>query len=294
MKYLENKLRLYVLLVLSVLLLAPAIGQDKKQVKSRMSFDYYSVSGERMLKVVMKARIGKKYELLPDLELNFYIMSDTLSTLLGTASTTDEGVATMMISEDQFKNKSLNGLCTFECVFEGSDSFKPAKKVLNVKDLFLNLTFAQNEEKEIILSASDLFEDGEIQVEENIEIIFYVPRTFTLFRIGSKILSDGKAVIPFPVDLPGDTLGYMDVVAKVEDHDLYGNVEVSSSINWGLPQAKIVEKTRGLGDTDAPLWMVYTLIVLLSLVWFHYFYVLYSIYLIKKESRELILENQKS
>jgi hypothetical protein len=34
------------------------------------------------------------------------------------------------------------------------------------------------------------------------------------------------------------------------------------------------KQKRGLGDTDAPLWMVYTLLVLLSGVWFHVIYVL--------------------
>ena len=44
----------------------------------------------------------------------------------------------------------------------------------------------------------------------------------------------------------------------------------------------VVEKRRGLGDTDAPLWMVYTLIVLLSVVWFHYLYVFFIMYKINR------------
>ena len=42
---------------------------------------------------------------------------------------------------------------------------------------------------------------------------------------------------------------------------------------------KIVK--RGLGDTDAPLWMVYTLITLLSLVWFHYMYIIITVFRIR-------------
>ena len=81
--------------------------------------------------------------------------------------------------------------------------------------------------------------------------------------------------------LPGDADGHLTIVAKIEDNETYGNVEVSSGINWGkpLPPMKIVK--RGLGDTDAPLWMVYTLIVLLSLVWFHYMYIIFTIFRIR-------------
>jgi hypothetical protein len=56
--------------------------------------------------------------------------------------------------------------------------------------------------------------------------------------------------------------------------------------DWGLARPPvIVKKRRGLGDTDAPLWMVYTLIVLLSIVWFHYLYVFYVMIKIKKLRR---------
>jgi hypothetical protein len=70
-------------------------------------------------------------------------------------------------------------------------------------------------------------------------------------------------------------------VAKVEDNEIYGNVEVSGTINWGkpLPPENIIK--RGLGDTNAPLWMVYTLIVLLSLVWFHYLYIIFNVFRIR-------------
>jgi hypothetical protein len=87
--------------------------------------------------------------------------------------------------------------------------------------------------------------------------------------------------LEFPTSIPGNQLGYLTIVAKVEDNESYGNVAVSGTINWGkpLPPMKIIK--RGLGDTDAPLWMVYTLIVLLSVVWFHYMYVIYTVFRIR-------------
>ena len=87
--------------------------------------------------------------------------------------------------------------------------------------------------------------------------------------------------VEFPVNMPGDTLGVLTIVAKIEDSDTYGNVTAQGDINWAqvVPLAKLPH--RGLGDTDAPLWMVYTLIILLSAVWFHYLYVIYLIVKIK-------------
>ncbi len=84
------------------------------------------------------------------------------------------------------------------------------------------------------------------------------------------------------------TIGNRKIVAKIEENDDYGTVASNGKINWGKPIQPNLEKHRGLGDTDAPLWMVYTLIILLSVVWFHYFYVIYQIIRIKMEEKKLI------
>ena len=100
-------------------------------------------------------------------------------------------------------------------------------------------------------------------------------------NVGKSSFVNGLTSIEFPTSVPGNQLGYLTLLAKIEDNEQYGNVEVSGTINWGkpLPPANIIE--RGLGDTDAPLWMVYTLIVLLSLVWFHYMYVIFTVFRIR-------------
>ncbi|MCK4855668.1 MAG: hypothetical protein KAT31_15425, partial [Bacteroidales bacterium] len=115
---------------------------------------------------------------------------------------------------------------------------------------------------------------------------FYVPRSFSLLPVGEEWFEGGKAQLNFPTTLPGDSIGNLTIIARIEDHELYGNVEAVAMKDWGLAMPRVVVKNRrGLGDTDAPLWMVYTLIVLLSVVWFHYLYVFYLMIKIKKLRR---------
>ena len=139
-------------------------------------------------------------------------------------------------------------------------------------------------------------DNGNIPLEE-IEVLFYVKGTFSLLKIGEKETdSSGKATIEFPIDIPGDTAGVLTIVTKIEENDDYGTVTAKGEINWGKPIQPADEKKRGLGDTDAPLWMVYTLIILLSAVWFHYLYVIYQIVMIrlegKKQSSSIIHQNE--
>jgi hypothetical protein len=85
--------------------------------------------------------------------------------------------------------------------------------------------------------------------------------------------------------MPGDTSGELTIVVKIEENRTYGTIESIGKMNWAIQLEPTKEKQRGLGDTDAPLWMVYTLIFLLSAVWFHYFYVIFLIIKIKLANR---------
>jgi hypothetical protein len=61
---------------------------------------------------------------------------------------------------------------------------------------------------------------------------------------------------------------------------------------WGKPLQPMVIIKRGLGDTNAPLWMVYTLIVLLTLVWFHFSYAIFTIFRIRYLGKKALEEEQ--
>jgi hypothetical protein len=93
--------------------------------------------------------------------------------------------------------------------------------------------------------------------------------------------------VEFPVTLPGDSVGNLTITASIEESRNYGTLEVQAVKDWGMGREPVVvEQRRGLGDTDAPLWMVYTLITLMSAVWFHYLYLLYMLYVIKHKGKK--------
>ncbi|MCK5281528.1 MAG: hypothetical protein KAK04_23415, partial [Cyclobacteriaceae bacterium] len=154
-------------------------------------------------------------------------------------------------------------------------------KAVNMKISFIEIDSV----KTIVASAYQIEASGEeIPVEE--DVIFYVPRQFSMLKIGEVELQDGEGSIEFPVSLPGDSIGNLQIIAIIEESRDYGNVEAIGLKDWGKPRPPvIIEARRGLGDTDAPLWMVYTLIVLLSAVWFHYMYILYVFLVIKRKGK---------
>ncbi len=147
---------------------------------------------------------------------------------------------------------------------------------------------AKDTSKFIEVYASTIGPNNRSIPHEGTDIMIYIKGTFSLFNIGQKESDENGIVkIEFPVDMPGDSAGVLTIIVKIEEHDDYGTLEASGEINWGKPLPLDVEKHRGLGDTDAPLWMVYTLIILLSAVWFHYLYVIFMIVKIKLEEKNI-------
>jgi hypothetical protein len=186
------------------------------------------------------------------------------------------------------------GNYSFESSYEGSGNYKSSSASVDIKNASMKLTiFKKDTDKQVICKVWETGKNGDSIPVNDLKIQFYVPRTFSLLKVGEGTSADGSTSIDFPVTLPGDSAGMLTVVAKIEDNETYGNIEASGQINWGKPLPPEVVVKRGLGDTNAPLWMVYTLIVLLSLVWFHYMYVIFTVFRIrylgkKQKKTELI------
>jgi len=153
------------------------------------------------------------------------------------------------------------------------------------KEVKMDITFTNLDSvKTIVISAFEISENNVLIPIEEVDVYLYVPRLFSNLPIGEGWLEGGRCEVEFPTNLPGnDTFGNITIIARIEDSDIYGNVEESANIGWAQPlPPAVVVKRRGLGDTDAPLWMVYTLITLMSIVWAHYLWVIYTILRLKK------------
>jgi 5-hydroxyisourate hydrolase-like protein (transthyretin family) len=254
------------------------MAQDENDIKSMLKLEYFHIDSAQILTATLRAKEAGRFVPLPGMAISFRNMKGNSETSLGTAVTNDKGKVSIPIPAEILESGGDKQVFTFEASFKGKDKYPQASASTTMKPLKLEMSFFQKEkEKMVNVKAFELNANNEWNPVENLEIQFYVPRTFSLLNVGKGSSAGGLTSIEFPATLPGNQLGYLTLLAKVEDNEMYGNVEVSGTINWGkpLPPAKIIK--RGLGDTNAPLWMVYTLIVLLSLVWFHYMYVIFTV-----------------
>ena len=275
----------HILLIAQITLISTCavVAQNTQKKTTRIQVEYYK-DHNRAESIAATLRIREdRYLPYEDVEIHFYSINDTSKVLLDKMRTDLNGEAIYSIVDHQRIYKDSSGLMTFEVEYNGNSTAKGAKKDITVKQADLKISFLQEDTiKYIAVHANEIEPDHTTTPIEELEILFYVKGTFSLLNISQEETDEeGRVLVEFPVDMPGDTIGVLTIVAKIEDSEIYGNVESQGVINWGEPVPLAIEKQRGLGDTDAPLWMVYTLIILLSVVWFHYIYVIFTIVKIK-------------
>jgi len=278
----SNTLAIALILLMTGLIAPGARAQDSTGIKTVLSLEYLNRDGTKILTGKLSAKKEGKYLPVEGKKLIFTYVSGEERKLIGTEETGTKGKAMIEIPGEIIASGGNNGTYTFEAAYTGSGNYGNSSASIAVRNVSMELTFSRKDtSKQVICKVWEKGKDGNQVPVNDLKIQFYVPRTFSLLKVGEGTLSDGSATIDFPVTLPGDSLGGLTVVAKIEDNETYGNIEASGKINWGKPLLLEKPVKRGLGDTNAPLWMVYTLIVLLSLVWFHYMYVVFTVFRIR-------------
>lgn len=280
-----NNLNRYIAIlgILTLITLGDVLAQKTKKKTTRVAVEYVK-NHDKTESLVATLRVkDPKYIALVDVVVQFYSVLDTSKVLLDKIRTNDKGEAIFLLKENPKILKDSSGVMSFEIEYLGDKSKKSSKKKVSVKQANLEVSFFQKEDvKSIEVSASEIGTDGELIPIEGITLQFYVEGTFSLLNFAKeKTDEDGMVQVEFPVDMPGDTAGVLTIVVKIEENRTFGTIESIGKMNWAIQLEPVKEKQRGLGDTDAPLWMVYTLIILLSAVWFHYFYVIFLIIKIK-------------
>lgn len=118
------------------------------------------------------------------------------------------------------------------------------------------------------------------------EILLFAKRYFGRLQIDQTLRTnnEGIATFSFPTDLPGDKMGNVELIVKVND-EVYGEIESLSSLKIGIPTDKpsLTEK-RAIWNVmaKAPIWLLLTYTFCLFIVISCFLYIFYNLYKIQK------------
>lgn len=236
----------------------------------------------------LKARLKGKVD---GQAINFYKMKVSFLQVvgeeeneLGFVITDSRGKAVFNVKGDSLKTDA-EGKLNFKATFAGNKAMEPAEEVVAMKKARLEITALK--EDSLLSVQVKLVDEGsgtETPIKEATVGIF-VKRLFLPLKVGEGTTDEnGEATIEFPNGLPGDAKGNLTIIGRLDENEIYGNLEAASVQQWGVPVSdKIQDQPRALWSTHPPIWMLITFIILMVTVWGHYIVIVYELFRLRKE-----------
>ncbi len=236
------------------------------------------------LKAVLRAKVKGSQIKLHLLKVTFVQVTEAGDKELGFVITDRNGKAVLKAKADSLI-PDKEGKLLFKAVFAGNKAMEAAEGEVTIKRARLVITPVKADSLLTMqVKLVDFATGTEIPVPETIVGIF-VNRLFYPLKVGEGTTDEnGEAIIEIPNNLPGDNAGNITLLAKLDESELYGNLETSVTQKWGLPVSnKLNEQPRELWSAHPPIWMIVTFIILMTVVWGHYFVIIYELIRLRKE-----------
>jgi|CXWL01.1.fsa_nt_gi hypothetical protein len=239
------------------------------------------------LKAALKAKVKGSSMKLPLLKVTFMLVTDTAEKELGFVITNGEGKAVLNAKPDALITDK-EGKLHFKAVFAGNKAMDAAEEEVIIKRARLEITPVKEDSLLTVhVKLVDVGTGTENPVPETLLGIF-VKRSFSTLKVGEGTTDEnGEATVEVPNNLPGDAKGNITLLVKLDENELYGNLEASVAQQWGIPVSdKLQELPRALWSAHAPLWMMITFIILIATVWGHYLVIIIQLFRLRKEEPE--------
>lgn len=265
--------------------IADSAQQEPELISPSLEFAAVQKSDNSVeLKVRLRGKVNGQPINFYKLKVSFFQVVNEEDVPLGFSITDGSGKALFNVTGDSLKTDS-EGTLHFKAVFAGNNAMEPAEEVATMKRALLEITPIKEDS---LLTVQVKLSDiglGEATPIKEATIGIFVKRSFLPLKVGEGTTDEnGEATIEFPNDLPGDPKGNLTLIARLDENEIYGNLEASSVQNWGVPVSdKIENQPRALWSTHPPMWMLITFIVLMVTVWGHYIVIVYELFRLRKE-----------
>lgn len=286
----KNKIALLALLFLGSFI--SSFAQDSVKKTLVLNVGYFMNDNKMIyLKVNTKTKIDTKFQPVKNAVVNLYLDTEADSSFIARVTTNETGIAkaifppALKTAWDASPNHILLG------VAEGNKEFDETKSETTVtKTKILLDTATDAETKSIVVSV--LAQKGEEWLPAaDVEMRVGISRFGGILSAGDEETyttdSSGTVTVEIKKDsLPGDEKGNIVLVAKVEDNDEYGNLQIEKTAPWGKavkPDTSFFDQ-RALWSTRyrTPPWLLFMAYSIVIGVWSAIIYLVVQIVRIKK------------
>lgn len=236
------------------------------------------------LKATVRAKVNGSLTNLHSLKLRFYQVTDSSDKEIGTAITNRKGLAVLNINAENIPVNKQGGY-HFKVQVPANKSMESGEEEVSLKKAKLVITpVVEDSVPSLNIKLVDESTGEEKPISEA-EVGVFVKRLFKPLPIGTGTTDEnGEAAVEIPSGLPGDASGNIQLIARLDDNEIYGNLEATVTEKWGIAVSdKPLKQPRALWSSNPPLWMLITFIVLMAAVWGHYIVIVYELFRLRKE-----------
>ena len=280
-----------IVLLIGFLITSNTFAQEFKIKDYRIKFSfntYKQADNSRLLEVSYIATNKKdRKDKAPiyEADIEFYNVLNDEELKLGSAKTNKEGIAQLIVPENQYYLRDKEGYINLKAVFEGTDGLKSKENEIAVKDIFLELDLKEIDSiKTVTLNAFTLDSlQTKVAIEE-LDVVFSIGGMLSKMPIEEATLENGEYEFEFLTKIPGDKQGNIEI---------YVSVIHKKTVNWGGLHKINLKQKKTLWSDIAPIWMYVVLTILLVGVWSNYIYSFINLLKIRKEGKEIESKENK-
>ena len=281
---------LFILLTGNGFLFAQSGDEADEPARTILRFTCINTSDDSIqLKSTLTVRRDEGSMNLANAVVQYFAVGSEEDVLISEVKTNYQGIASIKIPALNTYPRGEMDLFNFKAVYEGAEKYEYSESEFSLKPARLKVSFYEEDSVRFVkVEGTQLNIDSTETPLAETDVNILVPKMFSMLKIAEVYLDEtGSGSTEFPVDIIGDSLGNLTVVASIEENDIFGNVKASADNNWGLQKHLISpdRPSRELWTPIAPLWMIITLIIMLAGVWGHYVYAVVQLFRIRKSAK---------
>jgi hypothetical protein len=266
---------------------------DKPVVKKPfVTLKYFNLQGQMQYLLFQgQLKADKKLEPISNLAVKVYLDDETdEKNFIGQVKTDQLGKANLLVPTSIKDNWIKSNQHKFIAVTDSIPGIgvRQAESEISISRMSID-TVADSDSRKVIVRFESKKDTQWIPVKD-IEIKLGVKRHGSQLALGESETvttdSSGTATTDFTKDsLPGDAMGNIILIAKLEDNDTYGNVVAERSVSWGKAfhdQNNFWKRSLWATGPRVPIWLLSIACLIIFSVWGTLIYLISRILKIRK------------
>ncbi|HLF45715.1 MAG TPA: hypothetical protein VI548_04790 [Chitinophagaceae bacterium] len=296
MKLLKNKYQLLFFLMLASGFYIKSQAQDSVAREMILSISY-NMSNDHIpyLMLSAKEKVERKFVPLKDIAASLYMGEESASGFLGKVKTDSKGESKVFIPATLKETWETASPLKFIAVTEAGKEFESTSSEIEILKAKIEIDTSSDEESKSITVKLSEFKNGEWVPAQATDIKVVVKRLLGNLPVGEEETyttdSSGMVTAEFLRDsLPGDSKGFLNLLARTDESELYGSISTEVIVPWGaVPVIENNFNQRSLWSTRfrTPIWLVVLAYSIMGGVWGTLIYLIWQLLKIRKMGRSI-------